>query len=152
MPNLVLPPALWGDSFQPGGLLIGLLALVFWLMAMFTYCHKIAWSTSGPGKAVCAQLDGACGAWPADACYALLVTPSGGWCWLPCRPDYRWCAGCAAGEQGRNKPTGPDAAWRRRFLFWGGLAVLMIASCTGVDAAVSLRACCPVRRAACLAT
>ena len=52
-------------------LLIGLLALVFWLMAMFTYSPQDpAWSTSGAGqRAFVHNWMGRVGAWLADACY-----------------------------------------------------------------------------------
>ena len=113
-------------------LLIGLLALVFWLMAMFTYSPQdAAWSTSGAGqRPFVHNWMGRVGAWLADACYfgfGLSI-----W-WLVLAAVQAWVTSLLRWMRGGvNKDGSPVALmplWRRRFLFWGGLAVLMVASC-----------------------
>jgi S-DNA-T family DNA segregation ATPase FtsK/SpoIIIE len=113
-------------------LLIGLLALVFWLMAMFTYSPQDpAWSTSGAGqRAFVHNWMGRVGAWLADACYfgfGLSV-----W-WLALAAVQTWITSLLRWMRGGVDKDGSPLAlmplWRRRFLFWGGLALLMVASC-----------------------
>ncbi|QOQ83227.1 MULTISPECIES: DNA translocase FtsK [Comamonas] len=113
-------------------LLIGLLALVFWLMAMFTYSPQdAAWSTSGAGqKPFVHNWMGRVGAWLADACYFGFGMSI--W-WLVLAAVQTWVTSLVRWMRGGvNKDGSPLALmplWRRRFLFWGGLAILMIASC-----------------------
>ncbi|MDR0215722.1 MAG: DNA translocase FtsK 4TM domain-containing protein [Comamonas sp.] len=110
-------------------LLIGLLVLVFWLMAMFTYSPQdAAWSTSGAGqKPFVHNWMGRVGAWLADACYfgfGLSV-----W-WLVLATVQAWSTSLLRWMRGGvDKNGSPLPLWRRRFLFWGGLVVLMVASC-----------------------
>lgn len=113
-------------------LLIGLLALVFWLMAMFTYSPQdAAWSTSGAGqKPFVHNWMGRVGAWLADACYFGFGMSI--W-WLVLAAVQTWVTSLVRWMRGGvNKDGSPLALmplWRRRFLFWGGLAILMVASC-----------------------
>ena len=113
-------------------LLIGLLALVFWLMAMFTYSPQdAAWSTSGAGqRPFVHNWMGRVGAWLADACYFGFGMSI--W-WLVLAAVQTWVTSLVRWMRGGvNKDGSPLALmplWRRRFLFWGGLAILMIASC-----------------------
>ncbi|GGH50543.1 DNA translocase FtsK [Comamonas phosphati] len=113
-------------------LMLGLLALVFWLMAMFTYSPQDpAWSTSGDGHLTFVHnWMGRVGAWLADACYFgfgmsvwwLVLAGVQAWSFAL----MRWIRG------GTNKDGVPLALmplWRRRFLFWGGLLLLMASSC-----------------------
>ena len=112
--------------------MIGLLALVFWLMAMFTYSPQdAAWSTSGAGqKPFVHNWMGRVGAWLADACYFGFGMSI--W-WLVLAAVQTWVTSLVRWMRGGvNKDGSPLALmplWRRRFLFWGGLAILMIASC-----------------------
>ena len=56
------------------GLILGLLGLVFWLLALTTHSGlDAAWSTSGTGGAV-HNWGGRIGAWLSDASYYLLVS------------------------------------------------------------------------------
>ncbi|MEF9949380.1 MAG: DNA translocase FtsK 4TM domain-containing protein, partial [Comamonas sp.] len=113
-------------------LLIGLLALVFWLTAMLTYSPQdAAWSTSGAGQRPFVQnWMGRVGAWLADACYFGFGMSV--W-WLVLASAQTWITSLVRWMRGGvNKDGSPIALmplWRRRFLFWGGLAVLMVASC-----------------------
>ena len=53
-------------------LILGMLALLFWLLALLSYSARdAAWSTSGAGGAVAANWGGRLGAWLADASYFL---------------------------------------------------------------------------------
>ena len=113
-------------------LLIGLLGLVFWLMAMFTYSPQdAAWSTSGAGQMPFVHnWMGRVGAWLADACYFGFGMSV--W-WLVLAAVQTWMTSLVRWMRGGvNKDGSPLALmplWRRRFLFWGGLAILMVASC-----------------------
>ncbi|WP_311223756.1 MULTISPECIES: DNA translocase FtsK 4TM domain-containing protein [unclassified Acidovorax] len=114
------------------GLVLGLLALVFWLLALASYSGQdAAWSTSGANDGrVMGNWAGRFGAWLADCSYFALGF-SVWWCvaagvraWLSSLA--RWMGG---GESGGDGARGP---WVRRLLFWGGLAILLCAS-TGLE-------------------
>lgn len=113
-------------------LLIGLLGLVFWLSAMFTYSPQdAAWSTSGTGQMPFVHnWMGRVGAWLADACYFGFGMSV--W-WLVLAAVQAWITSLVRWMRGGvNKDGSPLALmplWRRRFLFWGGLVILMVASC-----------------------
>lgn len=113
-------------------LLIGLLGLVFWLSAMFTYSPQdAAWSTSGAGQMPFVHnWMGRVGAWLADACYFGFGMSV--W-WLVLAAVQAWITSLVRWMRGGvNKDGSPLALmplWRRRFLFWGGLVILMVASC-----------------------
>lgn len=110
-------------------LILGLLTLVFWLLALTSYsAQDAAWSTSGAGDGQpLSNWVGRLGAWLADGSYFILGF-SVWWCvaagvraWLSSLA--RWMRG---GEPGRGASShGP---WLRRALFWGGLALLLCAS------------------------
>ncbi|KAF1045020.1 DNA translocase FtsK [Xylophilus sp.] len=106
------------------GLVVGLLALVFWLLSLLSYSPQdAAWSTSGVGAAA-RNWGGRLGAWLADGSYFLLGfsvwwAVAGAVCaWL--RSLARWMR---AGEPGAVTGLLPPRA-----AFWGGLALLLVAS------------------------
>ena len=108
-------------------LVLGLAALVFWLLALVSYsAQDAAFSTSGSGAAV-HNWGGRLGAWLADASY-FLVGFSAWWCmaaavraWLATLA--RWM------RSGEEPPSAPDGRFsRRRLAFWGALAMLLCAS------------------------
>lgn len=107
-------------------LVLGLVALVFWLLALVSHsAHDPAFSTSGTGEPI-ANWGGRLGAWLADASYFLLGY-SVWWCfaagvraWLATLA--RWMRGNAA------QPAPRPRFSRTRLAFWLGLAVLLVAS------------------------
>ena len=111
------------------GLVVGLLALVFWLLALLSYSPMDpAWSTSGVGGAVLVRnWVGRLGAWLADGSYFVLGF-SVWWCvaagvraWLSSLAH--WMRG---GEAPHATAVSHPLVWRS--LFWGGLVLLMRAS------------------------
>jgi len=112
------------------GLVLGLLALVVWLLALASYSlEDAAWSTSGASDVhVLSNWVGRFGAWLADCSYFAFGF-SVWWCaaaalraWLSSLA--RWMRGGEAAAQA----AGDAGPWLRRALFWGGLVVLMCAS------------------------
>ena len=108
-------------------LVLGAVALVFWLLAMVSHSPlDAAFSTSGDGGAI-RNWGGRLGAWLADACYFLLGY-SAWWCvaagvraWLASLA--RWMRADAPA------PAEPAAHWlHTRLAFWVALAVLLLAS------------------------
>ena len=106
-------------------LILGMLALLFWLLALLSYSARdAAWSTSGAGATVAANWGGRLGAWLADASYFLFGL-SAWWgfaaaarAWLASLA--RWMRGHAPDEQ---------TLWRNtRTAFWMGLALLLVGS------------------------
>src|SRR5512140_1138975 len=128
------PPA--GDNAQRArvgrfaheiALVLGLAALVFWLLALVSYsAQDAAFSTAGSGAAV-HNWGGRLGAWLADAS-SFLLGFSAWWCvaaavraWLATLA--RWM------RSGEEAPSEPDGRFsRRRLAFWGALALLLCAS------------------------
>ena len=111
-------------------LLLGLLGLVFWLAAMLSYsAQDPAWSTSGAGHLrLVANWMGRVGAWLADACYFGFGMSV--W-WLVLASLQTWLSSFARWLRGgvpRDGVTLPPL-WRRRLRFWGGLLLLLGASC-----------------------
>jgi S-DNA-T family DNA segregation ATPase FtsK/SpoIIIE len=107
-------------------LVLGLVALVFWLLALASYsAQDPAFSTSGSGAAV-RNWGGRFGAWLADASYFLLGF-SVWWCFAA--GVRAWLATLAHWMRG-GAETGDPAAplTRTRWAFWIGLAVLLCAS------------------------
>ncbi|MES2973996.1 MAG: DNA translocase FtsK 4TM domain-containing protein, partial [Pseudomonadota bacterium] len=112
------------------GLILGLLALMFWLLALLSHSAlDAAWSTSGSGGPA-RNLGGRLGAWMADASYYLLGF-SVWWCffagvraWLSGLA--RWMRSDDAGVAQPSSPSGPARA--PRAAFWLGLVVLLCAS------------------------
>ncbi|WP_088163928.1 DNA translocase FtsK [Delftia sp. K82] len=111
-------------------LLAGLLALVFWLASMLSYSPQDpAWSTSGAGHArLVANWMGRVGAWLADACYFGFGMSV--W-WLVLASLQTWLSSFARWLRGGVPRDGVPLPplWRRRLRFWGGLLLLLGASC-----------------------
>ncbi|MBN9324144.1 MAG: DNA translocase FtsK 4TM domain-containing protein [Delftia acidovorans] len=111
-------------------LLAGLLALVFWLASMLSYSPQDpAWSTSGAGHArLVANWMGRVGAWLADACYFGFGMSV--W-WLVLASLQSWLSSFARWLRGGVPRDGVPLPplWRRRLRFWGGLLLLLGASC-----------------------
>ena len=110
-------------------LIFGLLALVFWLMALLSYAAPdAAWSTSGASSSVLlANWGGRSGAWMADISYFAFGFSV--W-WCVAAGVGAWLGSLAhwmrAGQHGAQEAA--SALWRRRGLFWCGLALLLSAS------------------------
>lgn len=109
------------------GLLIGLLALVFWLLALVSYsAQDAAWSSSGPSDArAVANWAGRLGAWLADGSYFALGFSV--W-WCVAAGVRSWLSSLARWMRGGEVPPGAASPMVRRGLFWGGLVLLMCAS------------------------
>ena len=115
------------------GLAAGLLALLFWLLALLSYsAGDAAWSTSGNGGDV-VNAAGPLGAWLADASYFLL----GFSVWWCLAAAFRvWLSSLAGWLRERELMTAkPDTApsllarlVSGRLAFWLGLVVLLCAS------------------------
>jgi S-DNA-T family DNA segregation ATPase FtsK/SpoIIIE len=107
-------------------LVLGLVGIVFWLLALASYsAQDPAFSTSGSGAAV-RNWGGRLGAWLADASYFMLGF-SVWWCFAAA--IRAWLATLAhwmraGAEPGDGEPT----LTRTRWTFWIGLAVLLCAS------------------------
>ena len=109
------------------GLLIGLLALVFWLLALVSYsAQDAAWSSSGPSDArAVANWAGRLGAWLADGSYFALGFSV--W-WCVAAGVRSWLSSLARWMRGGEVQPGAASPMVRRGLFWGGLVLLMCAS------------------------
>jgi DNA segregation ATPase FtsK/SpoIIIE, S-DNA-T family len=107
-------------------LVLGLAALVFWLLAMLSYSPQdAAFSTSGSGGTV-RNWGGRFGAWLADASYFLFGF-SVWWCFAA--GIRAWLATLARWMRGGAEPEDAPANFSRtRWAFWLGLAVLLCAS------------------------
>ena len=104
-------------------LVLGLLALVFWLLALLSYsAQDAAWSTSGADQAT-ANWAGRLGAWLADGSYFALGFSV--W-WTVAVALHAWVAALLRWVGGHAAPDGRQ--WLRRSAYWGGLALLMAAS------------------------
>ncbi|GAB3768886.1 DNA translocase FtsK [Ramlibacter monticola] len=112
-------------------LVLGAVALVFWLLAMLSHSPAdAAFSTSGSGGAI-RNWGGRLGAWLADGGFFLLGY-SAWWCvaagvraWLASLARWMRAEEAAPPEQG--------SRWlQRRWTFWVGLALLLLAS-TGLE-------------------
>ena len=107
-------------------LVLGLVALVFWLLALVSYsAQDSAFSTSGAGAAI-RNWGGRLGAWLADSSYFLLGF-SVWWCFAAA--VRAWLATLARWMRGEALPQ-PEAGRfsRTRLAFWIALAVLLCAS------------------------
>ena len=110
-------------------LILGLLALVLWLLALFSYNPQdAAWSTSGASQVV-AQTNwtGRFGAWLADGSYFIFGFSV--W-WAVAAAVRAWLSALAHWMDGgtvRELPAGAPP-WAHRALFWGGLALLLSGS------------------------
>lgn len=110
-------------------LVLGLLALIFWSLALISYVPlDPAWSTSGATATTqVSNWGGVPGAWLADCSYFVFGF-SAWWCiaagfgaWLGSLA--RWMRSSRS-----NVPETLLALWRRRILFWCGLALMLSAS------------------------
>ncbi|MFI5444412.1 DNA translocase FtsK [Polaromonas sp. UC242_47] len=103
-------------------LILGLLALVFWLVALISYAPQdAAWSTTGGSEAVIHNWGGRLGAWLADASYYLF----GFSVWWAVAVGVRaWLASLARGLRGQQVLR--TALSRTKF--WSSLALLLLAS------------------------
>ncbi|QKV54109.1 DNA translocase FtsK [Comamonas antarctica] len=106
-------------------LIIGLLALVFLLLSLLSYSPQdAAWSTSGATQGpLVHNWVGRSGAWLADTCYFGFGFSI--W-WLVLAAVANWFASLLRWTRGGVAPAEP--LWRRRLRFWGGLALLLLAS------------------------
>ncbi|HSI52562.1 MAG TPA: DNA translocase FtsK 4TM domain-containing protein, partial [Ramlibacter sp.] len=108
-------------------LVLGLVALVFWLLALASYsAQDPAFSTSGTAGSGIRNWGGRLGAWLADASYFLLGF-SVWWCFAAAVRAWmatlaRWMRGGADAHDEHAPIT------RTRLAFWIGLAVLLCAS------------------------
>ncbi|PWW47671.1 S-DNA-T family DNA segregation ATPase FtsK/SpoIIIE [Melaminivora alkalimesophila] len=105
-------------------LLAGLALLAVWLLALLSYAPTdAAWSTSGtPDAAATHNWFGRVGAWVADVSYFTLGFSV--W-WAVAAALRAWLGSLGRWLRGGAATEGP---WRRRGLFWPGLAVLLCAS------------------------
>ncbi len=109
------------------GLMVGLLALVFWLLALLSYsAQDAAWSTSGAqGGRMVANWAGRFGAWLADGSYFALGFSV--W-WCIAAGVRAWLSSLARWMRGGELVPGAVSPMRRRAMFWVGLVVLLCAS------------------------
>ena len=122
------PQTLWSRFAQEILLILGAGLLLFVTVALWSYHPQDpAWSTSGSGAAV-RNGAGRWGAWVSDLAYFLMGF-SAWWCvaaglrvWLVAWA--RWLRG-AGPQDTLDKPLWQRSLW----VFWGGLAVLLLASC-----------------------
>ncbi|MCD6078031.1 MAG: translocase FtsK [Ramlibacter sp.] len=108
-------------------LVLGAVALVFWLLAMVSHSSlDAAFSTSGDGGPVY-NWGGRLGAWLSDACYFLLGYSA--W-WCVAAGVRAWLASLARWMRADEPPPQvPAHPWLHgRIAFWIALAVLLIAS------------------------
>jgi S-DNA-T family DNA segregation ATPase FtsK/SpoIIIE len=112
---------------QEIGLVLGLLALVFWLLALVSYsAQDAAWSTSGTRSGpLVANWAGRLGAWLADGSYFALGYSV--W-WCVAAGVRAWISALARWMRGGEPVAGAVGPLARRALFWGGLVLLMSAS------------------------
>ncbi|BFO56621.1 DNA translocase FtsK [Acidovorax sacchari] len=109
------------------GLVVGLLALVFWLLALASYsAQDAAWSTSGAHDSrLMANWAGRLGAWLADSSYFALGFSV--W-WCVAAGVRAWIASLARWMRGGESATPGQSPLARRLMFWSGLALLLCAS------------------------
>ena len=110
-------------------LVLGLLALIYWSLALISYVPlDPAWSTSGASSVTeVANWGGSLGAWLADSSY--FVFGFSAW-WCVAAGLGAWL-GTLARWMRSSRPSVPEtllAVWRRRLFFWCGLALMLSAS------------------------
>ena len=113
---------------QEIGLLSGFLLWIFWFLALISHqSQDAAWSTSG-ASSVTLTWGGRLGAWFSDLSYFLFGF-SAWWCLLAALRS--WLSALALWLRGGQVPAlAADAHWsHRRASCWGGLVLLMVASC-----------------------
>ena len=108
-------------------LLVGLLALIFWLLALVSYsAQDPSWSSSGVGSSrMVANWAGRLGAWLADGSYFALGFSV--W-WCVAAAVCAWFASLARWMRGGEVPEGAPSPAMRRLVFWVGLILLVCAS------------------------
>jgi S-DNA-T family DNA segregation ATPase FtsK/SpoIIIE len=105
-------------------LILGLLALLFWLLSLLSYsAQDVAWSTSGTGAPL-HNWGGRLGAWLADMSYFLLGF-SVWWCLAVL--TRAWLAALAVWMRDHESPMTPETASQRAH-FWLGFALLLASS------------------------
>ena len=105
-------------------LILGLLTLLFWLIALLSYSTQdVAWSTSGTGEPL-HNWGGRFGAWLADMSYFLLGF-SAWWCLAALARV--WLAALAVWLRDHEAPMAPETTSQRAF-FWVGFVVLLCCS------------------------
>ncbi|MFN3440603.1 MAG: DNA translocase FtsK 4TM domain-containing protein, partial [Acidovorax sp.] len=109
------------------GLVLGLLALVFWLLALVSYsAQDAAWSTSGASDSrLVANWAGRFGAWLSDGSYFALGFSV--W-WCVAAGVRAWLSSLARWMRGGETIAGAASPMARRSIFWLGLVVLMCSS------------------------
>ncbi len=109
------------------GLVVGLLALVFWLLALVSYsAQDAAWSTSGlHDSRIMANWAGRLGAWLADSSYFAFGFSV--W-WCVAAGVRAWIASLARWMRGGESAASAQGPLARRLIFWGGLVLLLCAS------------------------
>jgi S-DNA-T family DNA segregation ATPase FtsK/SpoIIIE len=120
------PRARVGRFAHEIALVLGLAALVFWLLALVSYsAQDAAFSTSGTGAAI-QNWGGRLGAWLADASYFLFGFSV--W-WCVAAAVRAWLATLARWMRSGEEPQpAPPGFSRRRLAFWISLAVVLCAS------------------------
>ncbi|MFD0668981.1 DNA translocase FtsK [Ramlibacter sp. MAHUQ-53] len=114
-----------GRFAQEIALVLGLLALAFWLLALVTHSvQDAAFSTSGTGGPV-RNWGGRLGAWLADASFFLLGYSV--W-WCVAAGVRAWFAALARWMRAGMDDAPPPRGLRDRLAFWAGLALLLVAS------------------------
>ncbi|WP_422849010.1 DNA translocase FtsK [Acidovorax sp. M14] len=108
-------------------LVVGLLALVFWLLALVSYsAQDAAWSSSGTRDVrTVANWAGRFGAWLADGSYFALGFSV--W-WCVAAGVRAWLSSLARWMRGGELAAGAASPLVRRATFWIGLVVLMCSS------------------------
>ena len=108
-------------------MLVGLLALIFWLLALVSYsAQDPSWSSSGVGSSrMVANWAGRLGAWLADGSYFALGFSV--W-WCVAAAVCAWFASLARWMRGGEVPEGAPSPAMRRLVFWVGLILLVCAS------------------------
>ncbi|MBU0749073.1 MAG: DNA translocase FtsK 4TM domain-containing protein [Gammaproteobacteria bacterium] len=109
------------------GLVLGLLALVFWLLALVSYsAQDAAWSTSGASDSrLVANWAGRFGAWLSDGSYFALGFSV--W-WCVAAGVRAWLSSLARWMRGGEPVAGAVSPMARRVIFWTGLVALMCSS------------------------
>ncbi len=109
------------------GLVLGLLALVFWLLALVSYsAQDAAWSTSGASDSrLIANWAGRFGAWLSDGSYFALGFSV--W-WCVAAGMRAWISSLARWMRGGEPVAGAVSPMVRRVIFWTGLVALMCSS------------------------
>ncbi|MDP3228909.1 MAG: DNA translocase FtsK 4TM domain-containing protein, partial [Acidovorax sp.] len=109
------------------GLVLGLLALVFWLLALVSYsAQDAAWSTSGASDSrLIANWAGRFGAWLSDGSYFALGFSV--W-WCVAAGMRAWISSLARWMRGGEPVAGAVSPMARRVIFWVGLVALMCSS------------------------